>query len=142
MFITAASYLKILCVPAHLQSETGGILGGRNQIIDRVCLDSGVYSAAGSFTYTPNSALLNRCIQHWHFSNRSFMGVFHTHPNKPGYDRLSCGDIDYITFFMAVNPDFSILYLPIIIPGICMIPYYAIRSNGQIQIQKDSVHIL
>lgn len=121
----------------EMPPEIGGIFGGNNDIVTHYLLDKNS-SAVGCY-YTPNTTLLNHCIQEWQTEGISFLGIFHTHFFS--VDTLSEGDKQYIVKIMqAMPPQISKLYFPIIvIPEKIMIPYVAMKKDDSIIIQKDDL---
>ena len=120
--------------------ETGGIIGGHNDIIDIFAFDK---SSGTSFnnSYRPNTMYLNKLINLWAKNEIVFYGVFHTH----FFDKiiLSAPDKGYIFRIMsAIPPTILKLYFPLIFPKDRMEAYVAVRKENETHIEKDTVIIV
>lgn len=141
MKITGQTYSLILsCVP-KVPPETGGILGGKNQIISHCVFDRGSDDSNGYDIYAPNTKLLNRTILQWAETNIEFYGIFHSHFSDGSL--LSNGDKRYITKIMLVMPQqISSLYFPVVFPQESMIVYRADRQGYEVHIASEQIEIL
>lgn len=116
-------------------SETGGILGSRNQdVIDEVVMDLQNERSESRCTYSPNVDYLNRQIVSWQERGIDFKGMFHTH--FAGVRTLSDSDKDYIERIMMAMPlQITTLYFPVfVLPDREFVCYKAERLNGKIVI--------
>lgn len=115
--------------------ETGGIMGGHDELITDVIFDTypGLSEQA---TYSPNVVYLNDCIVRWRNQGIEFRGIFHSHPVNQ-YS-LSGADREYITNIMSAMPtNIEELYFPIIVPTKTMFVYRAMRLKSKILIVSD-----
>lgn len=98
-----------------LPPETGGLLLGqidRNDIT-HFHFDSGA-RCTGS-TYTPDHiGLRKRMRERWLPNSLDMKGFVHSHPRH--VDRLSSGDLSYITRLLKANDDMDRFVAPIILP--------------------------
>lgn len=118
--------------------ETGGILGGRDDVVTVYSLDKGLLTCAPC-CYAPDTARLNGIISEWQSRGISFLGIFHTH--FYGVESLSKGDKAYIARIMeAMPPCILSLYFPVVVlPSKELVVYKAVRSNGKIDIVADNL---
>jgi len=96
--------------------ETGGILLGPigSEDITQFCFDVG--GRCSDATYSPDHSTLSRLLKEvWIPSGIDFKGFAHSHPH--GYDRLSPGDLAYITRLLIRNPDMRVFAAPIVLPS-------------------------
>ena len=85
---------------SNVPPESGGILGGRNDVITNICLDKGILGKHPC-SYTPDTRFLNQKIDQWAETGIQFMGMFHVHFG--GTESLSEGDKEYIVRIMEVK---------------------------------------
>jgi len=86
---------------SNIPPESGGILGGRNDVVTNICLDKGILGKHPC-SYTPDTRFLNQKINQWAETGIQFMGMFHVHFG--GTESLSEGDKEYIVRIMEVMP--------------------------------------
>lgn len=120
--------------------EIGGLLGGKNYVINTIEFDDGLPGQMCG--YTPNVKRLNAVIEQWNQKNIHFMGMFHTH--FFGVKTLSDFDKKYITRILDVMPEFiTQLYFPIaVLPEKMLVPYIAIRKNPDVLIHEEKLFIM
>lgn len=138
MKILISVYHQILKFSAKKPSEIGGIIGGKNNIIEYVYFDINT----SIHSYAPNTNRLNDIISVWRKQSIEFFGIFHSHLDTS--ERLSNADEKYIKEIMYAMPEeIHFLYFPLILPK-CkkMIVFKAIRKNNMIDIIKDDVKII
>lgn len=124
---------------ASVSTETGGILGGLNQIITTFHIDSGRYSDKD--TYRPDVKNWNQVLWQWQKSGIEFYGIFHSH--IAGIIKLSNSDRAYIFQIMQAAPkSVESLYFPIILPKKSIQVYRAMRCEGEIRIVCDEIEII
>ena len=58
--------------------ETGGLLGGTNEQILRICFDK-CKLITDSYSYIPNTEYLNQQLAIWSNEGINFLGMFHSH---------------------------------------------------------------
>jgi hypothetical protein len=124
------------CPPAP--PETGGILGGTDDIITKFALDNhcGQYGI-----YRPDTVNLNTVIAAWNLWGVGFMGIFHSH--FPGGTALSEQDIAYIHKIMRCMPSgIESLFFPVILPDNRVISYVSHRTNEGVIIDVEEVVLL
>lgn len=140
MIISKDTYIDIIRTIKPDPPETGGILGGKNNIVTEFFPDKGIPSQK-MCSYYPNVYLLNQTIKRWQLRNVEFMGIFHLH--FWGVDTLSEGDEKYIKRIMKYMPeDIDNLYFPIIVvPQYEMVCYVAKRISGECYISRDELCI-
>ena len=123
------------CIP--VPPETGGIIGGRNNIISIFEFDK-LSDNISNNSYKPNTVYLNEVINLWEKNNIEFYGVFHSHYS--GGNVLSVPDKEYILRIMKAVPlTISKLYFPLIFPKESMLAYIAVRKGNEVHIEKDTV---
>lgn len=143
MVITEEAYNKMLYQIKSVPPEYGGIIGGRDDIVTQIIVDDNTNKKVNEYMYVPDVKFLNACISRWSKQNYFFMGMFHSHPNKKGYDQLSMKDIEYIN--EIVNANFFrnlILYFPIVFPGEKIFSYIVQRENGVLSLKPDRIQII
>ena len=139
--ISGEIFQLILSHVPQVPPETGGILGGKNQIITHCVFDNGSSASNGYDIYAPDTHLLNQTIQQWAERGIEFYGIFHSH--FPSGTMLSNGDIQYITQIMqTMPPQISALYFPIVIPQNTLIVYRADRQGQTVQIVSVPIEIV
>ena len=121
-------------------TESGGILGAKGEVIDHVAFDVGTTSARCS--YEPDVDHLNRVIREWQKDGIRFVGLYHTH--FFGVETLSPGDIGYIKAILNAMPkQMAELFFPVVLPEYQrIVPYRAKRVDGNILIYKDNLEII
>lgn len=130
----------LACVP-KAPPETGGILGGRNQIVSCCVFDRGSNASNGYDIYAPDTQLLNQAVRQWEEGGIEFYGIFHSHFSNGTL--LSNGDRKYITKIMlAMPPQIDHLYFPVVIPKKTMMIYRAERQNDLVYISNEQMEIL
>ena len=124
MKILGDVYQNICNSVSDTPPETGGILGGSNNVVTEYSLDNGVESGS-QCSYTPNVEKLNKVIAEWQNQRIEFMGIYHTH--YFGVSTLSDADKQYILAIMQAMPDYvKELYFPLVVmPQREMIVYKA-----------------
>lgn len=120
--------------------EVGGIMGGRNGIIDTIVIDKGNLTDTG-IKYIPNVQLMNQYIQKWYMEKINFYGMFHTH--LPQWERLSRSDKKYIKKIMNHMPsEIECLYFPLVFPDYMIKSFRAVKRNGNIYVVNDNIKII
>ena len=121
--------------------ETGGIIGGSDGTITQYILDTGANNAHGYGMYAPDTAFLNRNIETWSKMGIAFYGIFHSH--FPISTALSISDKRYISQIMvALFPQVTTLYFPIVIPHSHMSVYRACIDSSGVSIFRDEIEII
>ena len=125
-----SAFADAMCSICSNPPETGGILLGpveADHIITDFYFDKGA-NCSGS-TYSPDHKSLSKKMkEEWIPNNVDMKGFVHSHPGT--FDRLSNGDMAYITRLLEINEDMSIFIAPIIIPHqFRMSPYVIFRDN-------------
>ena len=123
---------------SNIPPESGGILGGRNDVVTNICLDKGILGKHPC-SYTPDTRFLNQKINQWAETGIQFMGMFHVHFG--GTERLSDGDKEYIVRSMEVMPKkIGCLYFPVVVmPERKVVAYKAVRNNEKVVIKRDCI---
>jgi len=140
MIINRAVYDLILCKISNNHGETGGIIGGQDDVVTEFEFDMGTDLSSRDHYY-PATDKLNACIDRWQDNNIQFYGIVHSHLlDAP---KLSLGDEKYIHAIMKVMPVcINYLYFPIVVvPSKRIVSYKAVR-NGGIDIIRDDVKII
>ena len=133
-------YSKILDIIPTIPPETGGILGGKNDIITNFVFDTGLPNGDIGHYY-PDIDKLNSCILDWQKHGIKFYGIVHSHLNHE--KSLSLGDEVYIKEIMFAMPtDIKTLYFPIVFPRKEIIPYRAEREKDKLKIIFDGINII
>lgn len=115
--------------------ETGGIIGGRGELITDVIFDKSPKLTEQAM-YCPDVDYLNDRITWWHTQHIEFRGIFHSHPTNQC--NLSGNDREYIIEIMSAMPaSIEDLFFPIIIPKRDVLVYRARRRASEIVIQAD-----
>ena len=127
---------SVPCAPP----ETGGILGGKYEVVSTYAVDIGLDIFNNYDHYYPNVKMLNKIINEWEIQRISFYGIFHSHFSEG--KELSLGDKKYIYDIMLSMPlEVNKLFFPIILPTE-IVSYKAIRSGSQIYILHDNIKII
>lgn len=140
MKIIESCYRALLSLPP-VPPETGGLLGGRDGIIDTWYLDRAA-PVLDRAVYIPDLPYLNRQLEIWSAQQMDFMGMFHSHLREE--PRLSQADQAYIGKIFAVKPaHMAWLFFPVVIPGEKIIPFCAqSKPDGTMEIVSDTLTIL
>lgn len=132
---------EIIKIVPSVPPETGGILGGRNQIISHCAFDNGEDTSNAYDTYAPNIQMLNSTIKQWEKSGIKFYGIFHSHCSKA--KELSMADKRYISRIMKMMPpQVGSLYFPIVIPEKELIVHRADIYGQKVHIIGDKIEII
>lgn len=138
MKIQKSVFEEIIKTVPYVPPESGGIIGGTNQVVTHFVLDNGTFLSNGYDIYVPDTLFLNKTIQRWKEEGVDFYGIFHSH--FPNGTRLSNGDKRYITRIMNTMPQYvSKLYFPIILPKENMIVYRADRVGKNIHLASEDI---
>ena len=139
MKITRGAYQKLIYDCPPVPPESGGLLGGRDEIVDTIYFDF-AQTRTDRLVYIPDVNSLNAQLEQWSDCGIEFMGLFHSHPqNQEG---LSSSDERYIRRIMREMPlNIEVLYFPIVYPGCGMDAFCASRKRDDIVIQKERVCI-
>ena len=138
MIISRKIYEEMIRLPM-VPPEIGGILGEKEGIICYSFLDQTTQSAERAI-YCPNTQILNHVINEWNEKQIRFAGFFHTH--LPEQIKLSNADRGYIDKIVeAFSETCEHLYFPIVIPGIKVLSYNAVRENGSTLVFEDKLTI-
>ena len=128
------NYVTIMTV------ETGGILGGKNNIITKFEFDKGTILSSNRHYY-PNTEKLNACIEEWKNRDIQFYGIVHSHLQDERV--LSRGDRKYIQVIMQAMPkDVRFLYFPIVLPQMKVVSFEAVRLGNEINIINSDIKII
>lgn len=96
-------------------AESGGILlgpAGTNDVTDFFFDNGG--NCSGS-TYSPDCVTLKQKMKdEWVPAGIDMKGFVHSHPGS--FDRLSSGDLAYISRLLEINDDMTMFIAPIVIP--------------------------
>ena len=139
MKISQQIFERLLNLPA-VPPETGGILGGKGEMIDIVVIDTNK-SSCYTGIYAPDALFLNNCIQKWATEGIKFMGMFHTH--APNWPDLSSEDRKYMKLIMESMPEsIRCLYFPLIFPTNEIKAFQAVKVGEQVVISEDFVEII
>ena len=138
MKITERAYKKLLECP-FVPPELGGIIGGHGDLIDHVMFDTPP-SDSNQTNYSPNTELLNRCIEDWRSQGIQWFGLFHTHAAQ--WTTLSSADLEYInTIVNSVLEDGESLLFPLVFPHEGIQWYLATKSNAGVRISEEIIII-
>jgi len=119
--------------------ETGGLLGGQNNIVTVYVADQGI--GDGFNRYVPNVDALNSVIMKWNQQEIDFLGLYHTH-YLGGYG-LSDGDILYIKAILMAMPErVQRLYFPLVFPSDQMLCFTAERKDNGVYISEDIIELI
>jgi len=138
MIIEYNIYNKILFWSKKYNFETGGILGGNNDIIKNFIFDYGIDNNING-CYYPNIHKLNFYIEKWQNNNIKFYGIVHSHFVKSL--SLSNGDKEYIEKILLNMPEYvKYLYFPISFPLLnTIVSFKAVKNNNTIVIVKNNI---
>ena len=140
MTINKNTYYTILNSCLGYDVETGGIIGGTNNIISEFVFDKGTESGT-KWLYYPNIEKLNLCIQNWQDNEVEFYGIVHSHFQEK--KELSFGDSRYIQEIMSAMPaSIKHLYFPVIIPGDGLVAFKASQKEKAICIEPDTITLI
>lgn len=139
MIIKKEIYELLLKCP-QVPPEIGGILGGKDYIIDNMIADKGKQFTSG-IKYVPNVDFINRTISTWNDSGIDFYGMFHTHSQR--WTTLSCEDKKYIEVIMKAMPnEVESLFFPLVFPGCIVKAFRAVKNCGKIYIVEEETTII
>lgn len=133
-------YFKIVNSCPAVPPESGGILGGKSDIITVFASDIGI-AGNGYDEYIPNTEKLNQIISDWNEIGIEFFGIYHSH--FPGGEELSNADKKYIAKIMEAVAEFkNELYFPLVFPGKKIIVYKAKFDGNEVSFIKDDVNLI
>ena len=137
MLIQQSTYEALLKEIPCAPPETGGILGGTNEIITMYQVDFASLHNRNYDYYYPNLTFLNHTIQKWSDAGIEFYGLFHSH--FPGGTELSLQDKRYISKIMYAMPQvIDRLFFPIILTGE-IVSYQAFKCDKNVCIVRDDI---
>ena len=120
--------------------EIGGILGGKDCVIEKMIIDRGKKSYVG-IRYVPDVIFINKCIAEWEDLQIEFYGMFHTHLSR--WETLSNRDKEYIGCIMnAMLDQVESLYFPLVFPQDKVKFFKAVKSNNKICISEEKIEII
>lgn len=120
--------------------ENGGILGIRDGVVCEYLHDRSS-QLTDKAVYIPDVQWINCCIEEWNRKGISFGGIIHSHLSGQMY--LSDTDKEYIHLIMNAMPgSVNKLYFPIIIPGEKIICFSAWKTERDVVIREEAVHII
>ena len=139
MILLKTIYDKIINNCSTALVETGGIIGGKRNIITHFILD-GENELNSTQHYYPNIDNLNSCIKIWQNEGILFYGIVHSHFHED--KELSFGDKQYIQKIMQAMPrEIKFLYFPIVLPQNELVSFKAVRMKDNINIIYDDITI-
>ena len=140
MQITESVCNNIIHACLSMPLETGGILGGKNNIITEFVFDKGTPLSSKQHYY-PDISKLNDCIENWQNDGIEFYGIVHSHLQDEKL--LSLGDRQYIQAIMLAMPmHIRFLYFPIVLPQKEMVSFKAMRFKNEVKIVKSNIKII
>ena len=140
MQILADTYKLIMDTCSSNIFETGGIIGGENNIIIKFEFDEGTTLTSNQHYY-PNVETLNACIEEWQNDGIQFYGIVHSHLQQER--ALSSGDRQYIQTIMSAMPIYiSSLYFPVVLPQKEIVSFKAIKLKDGINIVNSNIKII
>jgi len=120
--------------------ETGGILGGKNNVITEFEFDKGTAFSSINHYY-PSVEKLDDCINNWQNDCIQFYGIVHSHLQEKR--ALSFGDKQYIQTIMSAMPThIGFLYFPVVLPRKEIVSFKAMRSKNEIHIISTDIKII
>jgi len=123
-----------------ISNETGGILGGKDNIITEFKFDKGT-SQSSKQHYYPNIQKLNNCIENWQDRDIQFYGIIHSHLKEER--TLSDGDLKYIrTIILSMPTHITFLYFPIVLPQKEIVSFKAMRVKNEVSIINSNIKII
>ena len=139
MMISSCVYNEIIYKCSSIFAETGGIIGGNNNVINKFLFDKGVEIIIPGY-YIPDVDLLNFNLYKWRKRGIKFYGIVHSHINE--YQDLSSIDKNFIRKILITMPqDIEMLYFPIVSNKL-IYSYKAIRNHDEICINDDDVILI
>lgn len=138
MRILQSVYNSIIDSCSQVPPESGGILGGKDNIITEYMFDKGLKSNLYD-EYVPNVDFLNSIISEWQKHSIQFYGIYHSH--FPGGHALSDADKQYIAEIMQ-SITYRKLFFPIVFPKEDMLVYRAEFTNKQLRLSKESLILI
>jgi len=137
--INSCIYNKIIHKCSSVSVETGGIIGGNNDVVQKFCFDKGVEGITLG-CYIPDVDLLVTNLFKWQKRGIEFMGIAHSHTNE--YQNLSSNDRNYIReIMMAMPQEKNMLYFPIVYSK-SIHSYKAVRDRDELYISNDDVILI
>lgn len=140
MKIKAEVYNRLIKQFEEYPHETGGILGGNNDIVCEYELDVGRCTECPC-SYVPNVQAMNDTIAIWQSRGIEFMGIYHTHF---GSGSLSSSDKEYIFKILDAMPiSITHLYFPLIVGTTKeIVAFIADRDFDKWNIRNDAVIVV
>lgn len=140
MRITDTLLSNLLSVFPVVPPEAGGILGSDDggKTVTHFVFDAGK-PLLDCAIYMPDIPFLNEVIRDFAAQGVQFCGMVHSHPSAE--DTLSKDDEAYIQQIMNAMPTYvKVLYFPLVLPGIAVIPFSIRRKNGAIM--KETLEVI
>lgn len=110
MTITFDVYQQIHYTIGHHPAERGGMIGGKDGIINRYLYDP--CKDASNRCYYPNVNVLNTILNVWAKEDILLYGIIHSHPNNMA--ELSSKDIEFARAILHENPKMKDVLFPIV----------------------------
>jgi len=140
MKIKKAIYHSIIAECSNNPIESGGIIGGKNNIVTEFIFDKGTDSSSIQH-YFPDTEKLNAHIKHWQDNGIQFLGIVHSHL-QDGVE-LSFGDTRYIETIMQAMPAYiDFLYFPVVSQQKELVSFKAVRNEYGVNIIDDDIEII
>jgi len=140
MRINEKIYELIINKCSNNSIETGGIIGGKNNVVTKFVFDERT-DLGSKRHYHPDIEKFNICIENWQNEGIRFYGIVHSHFSEE--KELSFGDMQYIQIIMRAMPKYiRSLYFPIVLPSKELISFKALRAKNEIAIINDDVKIM
>lgn len=137
MNILRKIYNQILLYTPDMPPESGGIIGGVNEIITIFYADAGACSNENK--YTPDIHKLNSIIDKWSSKGIEFYGIYHSHYISGTV--LSASDKEYISRILS-NTSYNSLYFPIVFPKKNIISYKAELKNNKTIFSREKIVLI
>ncbi len=143
--MTLQVLLKVISTIGCQKAETGGILGGKDDVITHYHPDS--TGSTSRVTYSPDVEVVNKQLYRWNNSLVRLRSFVHSHPRKN--NKPSGGDLVYAKQILNHIDDLECLWLPIVntIPdtGVFTLTPWVVRlvgdnvelARGQIEIESE-----
>ena len=140
--MTLQVLLKVISTIGCQKAETGGILGGKDDVITHYHFDD--TSNTTKVTYSPNVDVVNNKLEQWNDLQIRLISFFHSHPGK--HNRPSVGDLSYAKVILNGIDDMECLWLPIIntIPdtgAFTLTPWAVYRSEEGVELVRGTIEV-
>ena len=142
MKMTIQVLLDIIKTIGLMPAESGGILGGKDDVITHYRFDH--TGSTSNVTYSPDVPVVNKQLSQWNDFLIRLIAFVHSHPGK--HNKPSAGDLVYAKQILKGIDDLEQLWLPIVntVPdtgSFTLTPWVVCRSGNDVELVRGRIEI-